>query len=104
MVYPQRQYDNVRMGDDAMMATAFIPAAARVIDRRVTDRAVPDRGGAPEMRAGRVPRYGGVGEPPLEDLIADPMTRRLMASDRVGEGDLRAVIATARQALVGRPT
>ncbi len=38
-------------------------------------------------------------EPPLDDLLADPVLRRLMASDGVGLKQLMGMIDTARSKL-----
>lgn len=42
-------------------------------------------------------------EPPLEDLLQDPTTRAVMASDRVRFGDLRDLVMAARLGLRSRP-
>lgn len=34
-------------------------------------------------------------EPPLEDMLADPIVQAVMARDGVSEGELRAVVAAA---------
>ena len=34
-------------------------------------------------------------EPPLEDMLADPIVQAVMACDGVSEGELRAVVAAA---------
>lgn len=49
-----------------------------------------------ELRNRKVQRYIDREEPTLNDMIDDPMTRRLMASDGVGFDHLMGVIATAR--------
>jgi hypothetical protein len=38
-------------------------------------------------------------EPRLEDLLADPILRKLLRADRIEEGDVRQAVAAARRAL-----
>jgi len=48
--------------------------------------------------------FSGSGvEPLLEDLMRDPTTRAVMASDRVRYRDLRNLVTTARMGLRARP-
>lgn len=55
------------------------------------------RAEAPEPPAAPAPepwRTTGL-EPPLEDMLADPIVQAVMACDGVSEGELRAVVAAA---------
>jgi hypothetical protein len=53
----------------------------------------------PVSSTGRRPQYPCVGEPPLAELLSDPIVRRLMSSDSVTADDLSAVITAARARL-----
>ncbi len=44
-----------------------------------------------------------VGEPQLSSMLADPIIRLMMQSDRVTAGELAAVITSAKIALASRP-
>ncbi len=47
--------------------------------------------------------YAGAGaEPPLEELMEDPITKALMTSDRVRPEDVRALVAATRRSLLAR--
>lgn len=55
------------------------------------------------MKAQPVDSYYGDGaEPPLGEVIADPVVRSLMDSDGVGVENLMAIIADAQAKLGGR--
>lgn len=60
-------------------------------------------GGFGLARRSRRERFadGGV-EPPLEDLMSDPMTAALMSSDGIDSEAVRAAVAEARKGLAAR--
>lgn len=58
---------------------------------------------SPKRRPVREERYadGGV-EPPIEDLLKDPVTEAIMRCDRVSLIDLRSLVDDVRAELRGR--
>ncbi len=58
-----------------------------------------------KRRASRRPAvaYAAAGtEPPIAELLDDPITKALMASDRVRPEDVGALVETARRRLLAR--
>ncbi len=53
------------------------------------------------VREANYSRYADLEEPPLDDLLNDPLTHQLMASDGIKEKHLLLVIAEAQARLNG---
>lgn len=91
---------------DATLSRATRTAPLHDPDILILSREAPATTGAITGRArpARPERYAANEEPPIDDLLGDPILSRLMASDGVRREHLLAVVETARARLGGAQT